>query len=53
MAHVVNGSRVDIANSVDEQNVSIQDRTVKTAPDKFSFSFEPHSFTQIVIKTAK
>ncbi len=53
VAHVVNGSRVDIANSVDEQNVSIQDRTVKTAPDKFSFSFEPHSFTQIVIKTAK
>lgn len=50
VAHVVTGSSVEVTNSVSQQNVSVKDSRVKTTPSKMTCTFEPHSFTQIVVK---
>ncbi|MBR0053205.1 MAG: alpha-N-arabinofuranosidase [Bacteroidales bacterium] len=50
IAHIVTGSDVTICNSAEEQNVKVKDSSVKTSPEKITYTFEPHSFTQIIVK---
>lgn len=50
VAHVVTGKDINVVNSAEKQNVSIKDEQVKTDSGKITYSFKPHSFTQIVVK---
>ncbi len=48
--NTVTGENITDTNSVNNQNVKIENSKIKTSGDKIAYSFPPKSFTQIIVK---
>ena len=46
----INSAAINDENSVNEQKVKTMEKTISTSGDNFTYTFPPHSFTQLRIK---
>ncbi len=53
MIYVVNADDIKDVNSIYEQKVGIKTDRVELSGNTFAYDFEPHSFTQLIIKLDK